>query len=130
MLYNAIIAALRTGVATLVGLAITWLVSVGVTLPDGAEVQLNAILFVVITAGYTALVNWLSVKVHPAFGYLLGVPKTPEYNAVAAERRSDGQVVATANSPLPTGEIVTVQEVPEYDAERLGVDPHPYLDEE
>lgn len=130
MLYNALISGIRTGIALLVGLAITWLVNQGVTLPDGAEAQLNAILFVVVSAGYNALVNWLAVKVHPAFGYLLGVPKTPEYNAVAVQEK-DGQIVASANSPITTGEIVVVQPAEPHDPAKVdNFEPHPYETEE
>lgn len=125
MLYNALISALRTAVAALVGLAITWLVARGVVFEEGFAATLEVGIFTAVTFGYNALVNWLATKVHPGFGWLLGVPKTPEYNAVAAQRPSDGQIVATVNSSLPTGDIVTVQEIPEYQPEHLADDPYP-----
>lgn len=126
MFYTAIVSGIRTAIAMVVGFAITWLVSKGITLPEGAEVQLNAILFIVISGGYNALVNWLALKVHPGFGYLLGIPKTPEYNAVAATEK-DGQIVATTNSPLPTGELVYVAPVEAHDPAKVdNREPHPY----
>ena len=79
MLYNAIISGIRTGIAALVGLLITWLITKGIVLEDNFQNVLEVGLFATITAGYNAAVNWAAVHWHPAFGYLLGVPKTPEY---------------------------------------------------
>lgn len=126
MFYTAIVSGIRTAIAMAVGFAITWLVSKGITLPEGAEVQLNAILFIVVAGGYNALVNWLALRIHPAFGYMLGIPKTPEYNAVAAQEK-DGQIVATTRSPLPTGELVYVAPVEAHDLAKVdNAEPHPY----
>lgn len=79
MLYDPIISGIRTGVAALVGIALTWLIAQGVSLPEGTEETFTVAIFAIITAGYNALVNYLAVKVHPGFGYLLGIKKTPEY---------------------------------------------------
>ena len=126
MLYNALIAAIRTGIAAVVGFVITWAVAQGVEFPEGFEELLTAGLFAGSTVAYNALVNWLAAKVHPWFGYLLGVPKTPEYSAVAAQQR-DGQVIATTLSPLPTGELVYVEPVQPHDPTQVdNYEPHPY----
>lgn len=79
MLYNVIISGIRTGVAALVGLLITWLINKGIDLGDDFAVSLNIGIFAAVTAGYNALVNWLATRWNKWFGVLLGVPKTPEY---------------------------------------------------
>lgn len=126
MLYNALVAAIRTGIAAAVGFVIAWAVAQGVTFPEGFEEILTAGLFAGTTVAYNALVNWLTLKVHPFFGYLLGVPKTPEYLAVAAQL-PDGQVVATDLSPIKTGELVYVAPVQPHDPALVdNREPHPY----
>lgn len=128
MLYNALIAAIRTGVAAVVGFVVTWAVARGVEFPDGFDVLLTAGLFSAATVAYNALVNLLATKVHPAFGYLLGVPKTPEYEPVVV-KDSDGRLVATDYSALPTGEQVVVAPPMEHDPDKVdNAEPHPYLD--
>lgn len=81
MLYDSITAAIRTGVAALVGLLITWLLSAGVVIDDSTAASLNIALFGVVTAAYNALVIVLERKVNPWFGLLLGMPRTPQYRA-------------------------------------------------
>lgn len=82
MLHNSIIAAIRTGVATLVGLFIAYLVSLGFELDASVEVNLISGLTVLFTAAYNYIVILLEKHVHPYFGVLLGVPKTPTYDGV------------------------------------------------
>lgn len=126
MLYNGFIAAIRTGIAAGVGFVVAWAIARGVTFPEGFEELATAGLFAGATVAYNALVNWLASKVHPWFGYLLGVPKAPEYNAVAAQQR-DGQIIATPLSPLPTGELVYVAPVEAHDPTKVdNSEPHPY----
>lgn len=126
MLYNIIIAALRTGIAALVGILITWAVARGVNLDEGTSGTLIAALFGTSVMLYNAAVNWLALKVHPAFGYMLGAPGAPEYNAVAA-KLPDGQVVATVNSTLETGELVYVAPVEPHDPAKVdNAEPYPY----
>lgn len=126
MFYNSVTGIIRTSVAALVGMAVAWLVARNVILPDGAAEGIITSVTIVAMAGYTALVNLLAVKVHPAFGYLLGSPKTPEYRAVAAAR-SDGQVIATTRSALPTGDLVYVAPVEAHDPAKVdNSEPHPY----
>ena len=81
MLRDSVIAAIRTGVAALVGLAIAFLISRGFELDDSVKVNLTTGLTVLATAGYNWLVILLEKHVHPYFGVLLGVPKTPSYSA-------------------------------------------------
>lgn len=129
MLGNALIAAIRTGVASLVGFVIAWAVAQGVVFPEGFEEILSAGVFAAATVGYTALVNWLAKHVHPFFGYLLGVGKTPEYNALVAQA-PDGTAVATDNLPaVETGEQVVVLAPLVHDPDKVdNSEPHPYLD--
>ena len=126
MLYNVIIAALRTGVAALVGLVITAAIARGIELDEGTSSMLITLLFGASVMLYNGVVNWLSLKVHPAFGYLLGASGAPEYRAVAA-KQTDGQIVATINSPLETGELVYVAPVEPHDPAKVdNAEPYPY----
>lgn len=79
MLRNAIIAAIRTGIAAAVGLAVAWVIGLGVEVPAGFEEGLIAVVFGLVVAGYNLAVNFLEQRVHPWFGVLLGVPRTPDY---------------------------------------------------
>lgn len=80
MLRNGIIAAIRTGIAAGVGLVVSWLVGLGVEVPDGFQEGLNVVVFGLVVSGYNLAVNFLEQKVHPWFGVLLGVPRTPQYD--------------------------------------------------
>ena len=79
MFHDSIIAAIRTGVAALVGLFIAYLVSQGFELDDSVQVNLTTGLTVIFTAGYNLLVILLEKKVNPNLGVLLGIPKSPSY---------------------------------------------------
>lgn len=81
MFRDSIIAAVRTGIAALVGLLITWLVGQGVDVGDLAA-TLNIALFGLFTTLYNVAVSLLERHVHPMFGVLLGVPKAPAYGSV------------------------------------------------
>lgn len=124
-LANAIVSGIRTAVAGLVGLIITWLVASNITFPENTEAFLTTLLFAVAIALYNGGINLLAQHVNPKFGWFLLVPKTPEYNAVAVELK-DGQTVAGVNSALPTGEIVTVTATDKYDPAKTETEPHPY----
>lgn len=78
-MHNAVIALIRTFVPTLVGLILSFLVAQGVTLDPELEGALTAGFLSLAVAGYYALVTFLERKVHPAFGWLLGVAKAPAY---------------------------------------------------
>lgn len=80
MLRDPIIAAIRTGVATAVGLFIAYLVSKGFELDDSVKINLITGLTVVFTAGYNWVVILLEKNVNPIFGRLLGIAKTPSYS--------------------------------------------------
>lgn len=79
MLRDVIIAAIRTGVAAAVGFAITWLLGLGVEIPEDFKSTLTVVLFGLVVAGYNAAVGLLERNVHPLFGVLLGVPSAPKY---------------------------------------------------
>jgi hypothetical protein len=87
MLYNAMISGIRTGVASLVGLLITWLISKGIVLSDAFEQEFVLALFTVVTVLYNAGVNYAATKWNPYFGYLLGIPKTPAYDKKITEAK-------------------------------------------
>ena len=75
---TALIGLIRTGTGAAVGALVTWLVTLGVTLPEETAGQLTLGLFALATAGYTALVNWAAAR-WPAVGWLLGYPSAPTY---------------------------------------------------
>lgn len=83
MFRDSVIAAVRTGIAALVGLFITWLVGQGVDTGDLGD-TLNVALFGVFTALYNIVVSLLEKKVNPYFGVLLGIPKAPAYGTVGS----------------------------------------------
>lgn len=80
MFHDSFIAAIRTGVASVVGLVFAFLVSQGFELDDSIKVNLISTLTVLFTAAYNWLVILLEKKVDPRFGILLGIPKAPSYN--------------------------------------------------
>lgn len=80
MFRDSVIAAIRTGVAALVGFVIAFLVSKGFTFPDDFAANLNVAVLALSTAAYNWLVILLEKRVHPYFGYLLGVAKAPTYD--------------------------------------------------
>lgn len=90
---DGIIAAVRTGVAAGVGLLITWLLNLGLEIPDGVAEQLNVALFGLVVAVYNLLVTLLERKVHPYFGVLLGIPKAPAYGDVGTQTPPPAQPV-------------------------------------
>lgn len=86
MFHDMLIAVIRTFVPSVVGTAIAWGIDHGVTVPDDVQVQLSAALVALCITLYYALVTLLERKVNPAFGWLLGVPKAPSYEAPAVEK--------------------------------------------
>jgi len=85
MFRDSIIAAIRTGVASLVGIAIAWLVNLGVEVPDDFQTSLNAVLLAAIILGYNLVVSLLERRVSPLFGLMLGIPKAPAYGSVGSK---------------------------------------------
>lgn len=73
------VAAIRTVAAALAAFIITFLIQRGWDFPDEVDSQINVVVFLAVTAAYNFAVNWLTVHVHKAFGFLLIVPKTPAY---------------------------------------------------
>ena len=85
MLRDSLIAAIRTGVAALAGLLVTYLIALGVDLPEDFAANFTAVVFILATAGYNFAVGFLERKVNPLFGVLLGVPKAPAYGSVGTK---------------------------------------------
>lgn len=75
-----VVSLIRTNVPILVGGFIGWLVSLGVTVPEGAEAPLTAALVAAGSAGYYLVARALE-KRWPFFGYLLGSKAAPSYEA-------------------------------------------------
>lgn len=79
MLNDPIIAIIRTLVPSAVGAAIAWGAARGIGIDEETSATLTTALVAICTALYYAAVTWLERKIDPAFGWLLGVPKTPSY---------------------------------------------------
>lgn len=79
MFHDSVIAAIRTGVAALVGFVVAYLVSNGLELDESFALNLTTILTVFFTALYNWVVILLEKHVNPYFGVLLGIPRTPSY---------------------------------------------------
>lgn len=78
-LNTAAIAAIRTGVASLVGIFIAYLVSKGIDLGEEFAVSLTTLVTVAAIAAYNYVVVLLEKNVNEKFGFLLGIPKAPTY---------------------------------------------------
>lgn len=76
----------RTTVPVIVGIILTALASAGLDLSEGLVTEVVAT--VIITA-YYAVVRLLETHVAPAWGWLLGVAKVPEYNGVGPTTNYD-----------------------------------------
>lgn len=85
MLRDSLIAAIRTGVASLVGILLAWLVNVGIPIPDDFQASLNAVLVAAFVLLYNFAVGFLERKVSPLFGFLLGIPKAPAYGSIGTK---------------------------------------------
>lgn len=74
---------IRTTIPLLVGLLISGLIAIGWHPSDTDQAnlaaQVSAVLTVVITALYYAIVRILETHVSPKFGWLLGLAKQPDY---------------------------------------------------
>lgn len=79
MFRDSIIAAIRTGIAALVGFIVAFLVTQGFELDENFALNLTTVLTVFFTSLYNWLVILLEKKVDPKFGVLLGIPKAPVY---------------------------------------------------
>ncbi|WP_314647617.1 hypothetical protein [uncultured Microbacterium sp.] len=79
-LSDNIVGFIRTSVPLGVGALVSWLVTLGIVLPVGTELQLASALTAVVAAAYWALVTWAS-KRWQGIGWLLGNPKQPMYIA-------------------------------------------------
>ena len=77
---NLIIALIRTVVPYLVGLAVAWIASLGLNLPEDAVAGFTAQATVLAGSLYYLGVAWLERK-FAWFGWLLGVARQPVYEA-------------------------------------------------
>lgn len=95
MLRDSFIALIRTAVPGLVGSLIGLLALAGVHLNSEIQSALAAALVSACIAGYYAGALWLERNVWSGFGWLLGYPATPSYNA---DLGSSPNVVVTPSS--------------------------------
>lgn len=79
-LNNQVVSIIRTFVPVLVGQVLTWLAAYGVLDKTGEiSAALITLFTIIFTTAYYALIRWLETKFSSQFGWLLGVPKSPEY---------------------------------------------------
>jgi len=112
----------RTIVPMIVGWVIAQLAVHGLSLPPGTVEQVVTWL---ITAAYYGAVRLLETRFKPVWGWLLGLPKAPTYQAQAApSTTSPSGAVATVDTPgIPAGAPVdVVLDIPSGDA---GPEPDP-----
>lgn len=76
---DQIVSLIRTWVPVAIGSVLTWLVGLGVVIPEDAEAGLAVGLTGVTIAVYYAVVRFLE-KRWPWFGYLLGRKTPPTYD--------------------------------------------------
>jgi uncharacterized membrane protein (DUF441 family) len=75
---NFLISLVRTWIPTGVGVVVAWLTAYGFELSQENEVAIAGGIVALVTALYYWGARALESR-WPAFGYLLGVPKQPEY---------------------------------------------------
>lgn len=119
-----VVSLVRTTVPVLVGSAIGWLVTLGITLPEHATDSLTAGIVALSIALYYAGARWLEIR-WPAFGYLLGTRAEPTYAPAVATP----ETVATVIGPSGWADLgILAAALPEGDPARealaeLGVEP-------
>lgn len=69
---------IRTVIPMVVGTVLTWLAAKGVVVDDATSAGLVAFLTGLSSAAYYVIARQLEAR-FPQFGWLLGVPKTPNY---------------------------------------------------
>lgn len=74
-----IIGTVRTAVPTIVGGGISWLALRGFEIDPATQETVTLAALGVITAAYYAIVTTLERQVSPKIGWLLGIPRPPEY---------------------------------------------------
>lgn len=98
MLSDAMIGLIRTFVPTVIGTIIAWLTAQGVLVDSAVEEQLSVAFIGLCVALYYGAVALLERKVNPAFGWLLGYPKSPEYGK---DKGADEALVEEPAPPPP-----------------------------
>ena len=115
---------IRTVVPMVVGWVIAQLAVHGFNLPPGTVEQVVTWL---ITAAYYGLIRLLETRFKPIWGWLLGLPKAPTYQAPAAPSPTDPEgAIATVDTPgdVPPGTPVDVV-VPDATSDDEGPEPDP-----
>lgn len=99
MLRNSLIAGIRTATAVAVAWCIAKLTGLGVALDPETGTILAGAAFAVAVGGYNVVVNYLTERVHPVFGYLLGINKPPAYDVEYAEDTAEDAELADIVDP-------------------------------
>lgn len=100
---------IRTVVPWIVGLVVGALAARGIDIPSDNELLLNVVTVTISTAYYAA-VRYLETRFSSLWGWFLGLPKAPTYNAPAApaEDSPTGAVATEDTLGVPEGEPVEV----------------------
>lgn len=75
----------RTVVPVIVGAALAWVARLGIPVDPEFEGALAGVLTAVFTGLYYIAVRLLETHVTPRLGWLLGLPKQPNYDAIGDE---------------------------------------------
>lgn len=94
---DTVVSYIRTYVPALAGAIIGWAVAAGLPLNEDTESNLTAVLVVAFIALWYATARFLESR-FPAFGWLLGVPKTPLY----VSAKPDGVALPADDGGEPT----------------------------
>ena len=97
----------RTITPYVVGILVTFLGKAGFQWEPSPEALV--IVTAAVSALYYALVRILETRGRQAWGWLLGLPKAPEYDATVVQ--TPAGEVATRNSDIPTGAPVETRRV-------------------
>lgn len=81
----------RTYVPWLAGVLIGWLIRLGVPLDPEVEVQVTLALMGGASVLYYVLARLFEIYVNPKLGWILGLAKTPAYDAEASRTRHLGE---------------------------------------
>jgi len=118
-----VISLIRSNVAPLVGALATWLISLGLTVPEEAKQGLITFLFFFLSGIYYLVVRLLEEK-YPQVGILLGYAKTPDSYSkgpgveLTQKPNGDPQITVTVGTEATSAAHVAEQVVVEPEAPR------------
>lgn len=112
----------RTVTTWLVGVLVTLLAKAGLDWSPSPEAMV--LVTTLVGSAWYVIFRWLETKASSNWGWALGLPKAPTYDAPAQPSEdSPTGYEATETSPVPEGEPVAVVQAPDVAAPTFEVDP-------